>query len=68
MRPVEIQTEMDEDESREYDQKIGRENVDYVIKCYNSGFSCTKVSILSGVPFSIVYEIISGECSSSPRI
>jgi hypothetical protein len=69
MRDAEVRPEHGGDESKDgYDRRIGREDVEYVIRSYNSGLSCTKISILSGISFSIIYEIISDECSDMPRV
>ena len=37
---------------------ISEEEVEYILDRYARGDSCTKISLTSGIPFSIVYNVI----------
>lgn len=61
--------EDENDTKRNYALTVSKQRIDYVVRSYNEGRTCTNISLTSGIPFSIVYDIVMDNCSNDrPRI
>lgn len=64
--PPKKEEKPEKESKRTYATVVSEEEIQKVIDLYDKGQSCTKISMSSGIPFSIVYEIISDNTQTGP--